>query len=238
MTENPPPTFEKKNQNKGIEDIMDIDSNCPYLLFGETTSHLTSKWHLSILFFNVENTIKRQMKWERIGFLKKKKLSTQPSPPPPPKFFLTPFFFYVANSIQRKENMKYWRIFFSLNNIASISKTTFLQYQKLYSTPPWHGACTCKVRENTSMRFWVTVRKLNVMDRQTYGRTGGVAISPVPGQTDIRTDGRGALQYLPPTAQDNKEKKITTRFIYIYIYGSCEKFAFVAIQNQNQTRSK
>ena len=26
-----------------IEDIMDIDSNCPHLLFGETTSHLTSK---------------------------------------------------------------------------------------------------------------------------------------------------------------------------------------------------
>ena len=42
----PPPTLEIKNQNKGIEDIMDvmdIDSNCPYLLFGETTSHLTSK---------------------------------------------------------------------------------------------------------------------------------------------------------------------------------------------------
>ena len=38
------PTFEIQNQNKGIEDIMDIDSNCPYLLFGETTSHLTSKW--------------------------------------------------------------------------------------------------------------------------------------------------------------------------------------------------
>ena len=41
------PTFEIQNQNKGIEDIlvMDIDSNCPYLLlvFGETTSHLTSK---------------------------------------------------------------------------------------------------------------------------------------------------------------------------------------------------
>ena len=36
------PTFEIQNQNKGIEDIMDIDSNCPYLLFGETTSHLTS----------------------------------------------------------------------------------------------------------------------------------------------------------------------------------------------------
>ena len=37
------PTFEIQNQNKGIEDIMDIDSNCPYLLFGETTSHLNSK---------------------------------------------------------------------------------------------------------------------------------------------------------------------------------------------------
>ena len=37
------PTFEIQNQNKGIEDIMDIDSNCPSLLFGETTSHLTSK---------------------------------------------------------------------------------------------------------------------------------------------------------------------------------------------------
>ena len=40
------PTFEIQNQNKGIEDIMDIDSNCPYNLlpvFGETTSHLTSK---------------------------------------------------------------------------------------------------------------------------------------------------------------------------------------------------
>ena len=36
----PPPTFEIQHQNKGIEDLMDIDSNCPYLLFGETTSHL------------------------------------------------------------------------------------------------------------------------------------------------------------------------------------------------------
>ena len=40
------PTFAIQNQNKGIEDIMDKDSNCPYLLFGETTSHLTSKLKL------------------------------------------------------------------------------------------------------------------------------------------------------------------------------------------------
>ena len=37
----PPPqtthTFEIQNQNKEKEDIMDIDSNCPYLLFGEIT---------------------------------------------------------------------------------------------------------------------------------------------------------------------------------------------------------
>ena len=37
------------------------------------------------------------------------------------------------------------------------------------------------------MRFLVTVRKLNVTnrqtDRQTDGQTGGVAISPVPGPT-------------------------------------------------------
>ena len=26
---------------------MDIDSNCPYLLFGETTSHLTSKLNVT-----------------------------------------------------------------------------------------------------------------------------------------------------------------------------------------------
>ena len=46
ITPPPPPTtptFEIQNQNKGIEDIMDIDSNYPYILFGETTSHLTSK---------------------------------------------------------------------------------------------------------------------------------------------------------------------------------------------------
>ena len=36
----PPPTFEIINQNKGIEDILDIDYHCPDPLFGETTSHL------------------------------------------------------------------------------------------------------------------------------------------------------------------------------------------------------
>ena len=66
------PTFEihNQNQNKGIEDIMDIDSNCPYLLpvFGETTSHLTSKLNVmdgrtgGSILFNVENSIKREIR--------------------------------------------------------------------------------------------------------------------------------------------------------------------------------
>ena len=49
-----------------------------------------------------------------------------------------------------------------------------------------------KFRENTSMRFRITVRKLNVTDRQMDGRTdgtagqmdgwmGGIAISSIPG---------------------------------------------------------
>ena len=35
------PTLGMKNQNKGMEDIVDIDSHCPYLLSGATTFHLT-----------------------------------------------------------------------------------------------------------------------------------------------------------------------------------------------------
>ena len=46
-----------------------------------------------------------------------------------------------------------------------------------------------KFRENSAMRFWVTVRKLNV--------------------TDGRTDGRGALQYLPsPGLRRRREIKM------------------------------
>ena len=76
---------------------MDIDSNCPYLLpvFGETTSHLTSKLNVmdgrvGSIFFNVENSIKREI---RKNCFSKKKFN----PPPPPRnyFFFTPFFFVM-----------------------------------------------------------------------------------------------------------------------------------------------
>ena len=39
---NTTPTPGIKNQNKGMDDILDIDSHCPYLLSGETTFHLAS----------------------------------------------------------------------------------------------------------------------------------------------------------------------------------------------------
>ena len=41
---------------------MDIDSNCPHLLFGETTSHLTKGEGalFNIFFFNVGNSMKRE----------------------------------------------------------------------------------------------------------------------------------------------------------------------------------
>ena len=90
----PPPTtptfdmFEIKNQNKGIEDYIGyIDSHCPYLLFGETTSHLTSKVRgtFQYIFFTVENSIKREM---RKNCFSKKKLN-------------------VGNSMKREENMKF-----------------------------------------------------------------------------------------------------------------------------------
>ena len=61
---------------------MDIDSNCPYLLFGETNSHLTSKWRGTFqyyFFLMLKNSIKREMR-------KNKKI--QDPPPPTPEFVL------------------------------------------------------------------------------------------------------------------------------------------------------
>ena len=60
-----------------------IDSHCPYLLFGETSSHLTSKWRGTFQKkINVENSIKSEMKYEK----------NESTPPPPPGIlFWTPF---------------------------------------------------------------------------------------------------------------------------------------------------
>ena len=64
-------------------------------------------------------------------------------------------------------------------------QTTFHQYQKLYSTPPMTW-CTY-LQSFEKIQQCVFERKLNVTDGQTDRRTGGVAISPVPG---LRRRGR------------------------------------------------
>ena len=74
---------------------MDIDSNCPNLLFGETTSHLTSKWRgtLKKNIFNIKNSIKREMR---------KNCFSKKTPAPEKKF-------NVGNSMKREENVKFWK---------------------------------------------------------------------------------------------------------------------------------
>ena len=59
------------------------------------------------IFFNVENSIKREI---RKNCFSKKKFNTPPLPPR--NFFLYTnflYFFYVGNSMKREENMKYWK---------------------------------------------------------------------------------------------------------------------------------
>ena len=165
---------------------MDIDSNCPSLLFGETTSHLTSKWRGTFQYlFNVENSIKREMRKWRGTFqflfnvensIKREMRKKYPQPPPPP-FFTPNYFFYVGNSMKRDENLKYWKENKEKNSYKI--QTTFHQYQKLYSTPPWHGARTYKVSR----------KDINVL-----------LSSSAKTKRDGQTDRRGALQYLPSRA--------------------------------------
>ena len=83
--------------------------------------------------------------------------------------------------MKREENMKFWK------NIKKILKK-FQQHSINIKNNTAHPHdlvhIPAKFRLNTAMRFWVTVRKLNVTD----------------GQTDRQTDGRRALQYLPSRA--------------------------------------
>ena len=79
---------------------------------------------------------------------------------------------------------------------------------KNYTAHPHHLVhVPAKFRENTAMRFWVTVRKLNVTDgqtdRRTDGRTEGVAISPVPGPTAPAGDNNMDLTHFLPKISPN-----------------------------------
>ena len=83
------------------------------------------------------------------------------------------------HEILKKKNLKI--LIFSIfkkfiknsNEIPSISKNYIAHPHYMVYVP-------AKFRENTSICFRVTVRKLN-------GWTGGVAISPVPGRREIIT---------------------------------------------------
>ena len=79
-------------------------------------------------------------------------------------------------------------IFFNINKIHKKFKQHSINTKNYTAHPHDLVHVPAKFRENTAMRFWVTVQKLNVTDRQTDRRT------------DVRTDGRGALQYLPSRA--------------------------------------
>ena len=130
ITPPPPPNhphiWDTKSEqgNRGYNGYR-FQLSCPHLLFGETTSHLTSKWRgtFQYYFFNVENSIKSEMR--KNCFSKKKKSTTPPPPPPPRIFFLHQifyFFFNVGNSMKREENMIFWR--------KKFLKFYFFQYLK------------------------------------------------------------------------------------------------------------
>ena len=100
------------------------------------------------------SNIKREenMKWENIVFLK------------------------------REQNMKWEKIicinclFSNISKIHKKNQTTTNQYQKLYSTPPWHGARTCKVSRKYSNAFLSYSAKTK-HDGRTDGGGGGFNIS-------------------------------------------------------------
>ena len=108
---------------------------------------------------------------------------------PPPIFF-----FNVGNNIKREENMKYWKrnsFNFFLNikknhnkfkHAINIKKNYTAHHHVMVHVP-------AKFRENTTIRFRVTVRKLNVTD----GWTGSVAIISRPRAYARREITRGKI---------------------------------------------
>ena len=130
----------------------------------------------------------------------RKNCFSKKTPPPPPIFFLHQIFYFflmleIAWNVKKAwnfEEKKFLKFYFFqyLKNSEKI-QTTFHQYQKLYSTPPWLGARTCKVSRKYNNAFLSYSAKTK-RDGQTDGQTDR--------RTDGRTDGRGALQYLPSRA--------------------------------------
>ena len=111
-------------------------------------------------------------------------------------FFYINFFSHVGNSIKREENMKYWFFFQYLNKF----KQNSINIKNYTAHPHDMVHVPAKFRENTSMRFWVTVGKTK-RDGQTDRRMGG------------------ALQYLRSQAcSANRWPILTVRRVHICIH--------------------
>ena len=93
----PLPTFGIKNQNKGMEDILDIYSHCPYLLSGETTFQwLPFNFMLKFPTYYLEKPLPIASISEGELQCENEKWNIQQV-----------IFLNVGNSIKREENMKW-----------------------------------------------------------------------------------------------------------------------------------
>ena len=68
--------------------------------------------------------------------------------------------------MKRKENMKFWKKI-NLKKIHNKFKQHSINIKNYTAHPHDMVHVPAKFRENTAMRFWVTVRKLNVTDGRT-----------------------------------------------------------------------
>ena len=109
--------------------------------------------------------------------------------------------------MKREENMKFRKkkflkfyFFQYLKNSYKI-QTTFHQYQKLYSTPPWLGARICKVSRkysNAFLSYSAKTKRDGQTDGQTDGRTGRCNISrPGPSAPRPRAAGDNKISFAP-----------------------------------------
>ena len=72
------------------------------------------------------------------------------------------------------EEKKIWNfIFFNIKKIHKKFKQHSINIKNYTAHPHDLVHVPAKFRENTAMRFWVTVRKLKVTDGQTDGQTDG-----------------------------------------------------------------
>ena len=74
--------------------------------------------------------------------------------------------------MKREENMKYWKQKFFVSKLKKFKQHS-INIKNYTAHPHDMVHVPAKFRENTSMRLWVTVRKLNVTDGRTDGRTDG-----------------------------------------------------------------